>query len=230
MHRYINAKCDTVVRGLFPGTFWREKLSLSALSWPCSEAKVQKYFLVLKSRQPQLCSVLSLSSFLQRVLAFVCDHKETLGHCMQPSFLHRDGPSSLGLTMLLALACCCLIPHSWRKGKVGNWVRSPLVRRLVDQSTDNSRWLFMARDYFLVWELLVVCALWQWKTELWWGKGGHKSRDRSSGSPAPQLELPLRHCLTLSCFYGLSLSRELRSLDPLQGFLRNHQSFLSGER
>lgn len=52
----------------FPGTSWREKLSLPALSWPCWEAKVQKYFLVPESRQSQVWSGLNLNSFLQRVL------------------------------------------------------------------------------------------------------------------------------------------------------------------
>lgn len=145
----------------------------STLSRSCSEAKVQKCFLILESWQSQLWSVLSLSSFLQRILAFIHWPKETLGHCMQPSFLQGDVPSSLGLMMLLALACPCLIPCSWRKWKVRHWVRSPLVRTSVDQSVDILRWLLLAKVYFLVWELLVVCALWQWKTKMWRIKGGH---------------------------------------------------------
>lgn len=140
----------------------------STLSWSCSVANLHEYFLVLESRQPQLWSVLSLSSFLQRVLTFAHGPKETLGHSTQPSFLQGDVPSILGLTVLLALACPCQMPCSWRKGKVRDWMRSPSVRTSEHFEVTSS-----GADYFLGWELPVVCALWQWKIKMWWEKGGH---------------------------------------------------------
>lgn len=85
---------------------------------------------------------------------YCCAHGPTvtLGHSMQ-----RDVPRSLGLTMLLALSCPCLIPYSWKKGVR---IECPLDRTLADQSIDISKWFILVKIIFLLESclLFVLCG------------------------------------------------------------------------
>lgn len=72
--------------------------------------------------------------------------------------MQSDVPRSLGPMMLLALACPCLMPYSWKNGKVRTGC--PLDRTLVDQNIDILTCFLLVEISFLLENclLFVLCG------------------------------------------------------------------------